>query len=166
MISCMEPSTSPVQLRRPVQAVPSSSVSTAWLVMVKPRTGRSRRPRLFLEVAKSGGPGVVVGVGDAGVDGAGDGGEGLGAHDELEGVGGAGFVVVDEAEDGHAGAVGEAGEGFEGLADFAVAVGVELGVDDGHEGVEDHQAGAGFFGGLFELAKSRGGRGRFGGRRG
>ena len=51
MISWIEPCTSPVHTRRPVQATPSSSVSTAWDVIVNPRTGRSSRPRLFLLVA-------------------------------------------------------------------------------------------------------------------
>jgi hypothetical protein len=68
--------------------------------------------------------------------------ERCGAHDELERIGGPGFVVVNESEDGHVGSVGHGYE-LECLADFGVLVCIQV-PKSGDEGVQNQGRGACF----------------------
>src|SRR5262245_8790434 len=81
---------------------------------------------------------IVWGGGVGGDDegGAGDGGEGDGAGAAVEGFGAGGFGEVADADDGDVGRFGEGGQGIQDEADVLVAVGVDGGGEDGHDGID------------------------------
>ncbi len=95
-------------------------------------------------------PGLVRGVRGDEQAGAGGGEDADGAGSTIEGIMRGTFGEVADEEDGTAGALGEVGQGSEDLTDLLVTAGVNAASQQGHERVQDDQAGVGALNGPFQ----------------